>query len=167
MRTSMHLAPLAVTCAIILAACASGDKAAEDSAAAAATATAASDSANRRPANISLAQLAGKWNLRAVPESGSDTTPTLVVLTATADTTGWTMTMPNQPPVPLTVRVSGDSVTTQSAPYQSTRRKGMKVTTQGTMRMQGDSLVGMTIARYTTTGPDSVLRLRSVGKRAP
>ena len=164
MRTAKHVAPLAVLCSsVVIAACSGGDKVEGDSALqAAAAAVAPAPSAP----TISLSQVAGKWNLRAVPESGTDTTPTNVVLTATADTTGWTMLMGTQT-VPLRVRISGDSVMTESAEYESSRRRGVKVTTRGAMRLVGDSLVGTTIARYAVAGPDSILRLRTVGKRAP
>jgi len=159
-----HIAPLAaVGCAALLVACSAGDKAADDSAAV--TTPAATPPA--APAAISLAQLAGKWNTRSVPASGSDTTPTLSVLTATADTTGWTMTLTNRPPQPVRVRVMGDSVMMEVGPYESVRRRGVMVTTQSVTRMQGDSLVGMTVARYKNAGADSVLRLRTSSKRAP
>ena len=35
------------------------------------------------------------------------------------------------------------------------------------MRLVGDSLVGTTIARYASAGPDSVMNMRTTGKRAP
>ena len=165
MRIAKHVAPLALLCgSVLIAACSADNEVEGDSALQAAAA--AVTPAPTAP-TISLSQLAGKWNLRAVPESGADTTPTLVVLNATADTTGWTMTLPNQPPVPLRVRISGDTLMTESAEYESARRKGVKVTTRSMMWMQGDSMVGTTIGRYSVAGPDSVLRLRTVGKRAP
>ena len=164
MSTAKQIASLAVACCAALAACTSGDDTAADSPAAA---TAGSDTANRPAATLSLSQLAGTWNMRSVPESGADTTTTLSVIRATADTTGWTQTLPGRQPLPVRIRVSGDSLTTQTGPYESVRRRGVQVTTRGVYRLQGDSLVGVSIARYATTGADSVLRLRSVGKRAP
>ena len=167
MSAARQVTPLAaLLCTVVITACAGGGDGAADSAhdSASGTAPAASSASGTAP---SLSQMAGKWNLRAVPESGADTTPTNVVLTATADTTGWTMTFPGQPPVPLKVRVSGDSIVTESEPYNSTRRAGVKVRTTGSMRMQGDSIYGITIARYEGAGADSVLRMRTTGKRAP
>ena len=164
MRIAKHAVPLAALCSsVLIAACSSPDRVEGDSAlqAAAAAVTPAPSAPT-----VSLSQVAGKWNLRAVPESGTDTTPTLVVLNATGDTTGWTMTMGTQT-VPLRVRVAGDTIMTESAEYESTRRRGVKVTTRGSMRLVGDSIVGTTIARYASPGPDSVMRFRSVGKRAP
>ena len=150
-------------CAALLAACGKRDTGAADTVAdtvAAAPATAA-------PAPLSLSDLAGRWNVRAVPETG-DTTPTTFVLNATADTTGWTMTFPGRRPIQTrVVAVGGDSVLTETGPYESARRKGVRVTTRVAWRLEGDRLVGTSTARYVTTGPDSVLRLRSEGTRAP
>jgi hypothetical protein len=117
---------------------------------------------------ISLADVAGRWNVRAVPESGSDTTAVNSVLTATGDTTGWTLTLPGRAPVAVrVVMVAGDSVVTEAGPYESVRRRGVQVTTRNVARLRDGKLVGTTVARYRTTGPDSVLRLRTEGTRAP
>ena len=117
---------------------------------------------------MSLAALAGRWNFRSVPETGTDTAATTYVLTATSDTTGWTLAFPNRDPIPMRVMgVAGDSVMLAAGPFESARRAGVQVSTHTTLRMQGDRLVGTTVARYVTTGPDSVLRLRTEGTRAP
>jgi len=116
---------------------------------------------------LAAADIAGKWNMRAVPFSG-DTTPTTFVLTATGENDGWTLTFPGRPePVPTRIRFDADSIVTETGPYESVRRKGVQVRTKGVMRLEGDTLVGTTIARYTTQGADSVLMLRTSGVRAP
>jgi hypothetical protein len=90
------------------------------------------------------------------------------VLTATADSTGWTQTFPGRAPVPVrVVAVAGDSIVTESGPYESVLRKGIQVRTHSVMRRQGDRLVGMTTARYQTTGPDTVRQVRTEGMRVP
>jgi hypothetical protein len=121
------------------------------------------------PATISLADVAGKWNVRSVPESGTDTTPTTYVLTATADTTGWTLAFPGRPtPVPArVVAVAGDSIVLSVGPFASVRRRGVQVTTETVARLRDGKLVGNSVAHYRTTGPDSVLRLRTEGTKAP
>ena len=119
------------------------------------------------PAAISLADVAGKWQVRATPESGSDTSVTEYVLNATGDTSGWTITFPKRPVVPMRVMVDGDSIISTAGPFQSVRRKSVQVTTNNVFRLQNGRLVGTTVARYTTRGPDSVLRLRTEGTRAP
>ncbi len=163
MRIAKHAAPLAILVGSVLTVACTGDNDVEGDSALIAAAQAVAPTAT--PPTISLSQVAGTWNLRAVPESGTDTTPTTVVLTATGDTTGWTMTMGNSPAVPLHVRVAGDTIMTESDEYESTRRQGVKVTSRSAVRLVGDSLVGTTIARYSTAGPDSVLRMRVTGKR--
>jgi hypothetical protein len=119
------------------------------------------------PAPISLATVAGKWQVRATPQEGKDTSATMSVLTATADTTGWTMTFPSRKPIPVHVRTDGDSVMIHTGPYSSVRRKGVQVKTDGVFRLQDGKLVGMTVAHYSTNGADSVLHLRTEGTKAP
>jgi hypothetical protein len=119
------------------------------------------------PAPISLADVAGRWTVRAVPETG-DTTAVVSQLNAAADTTGWTMTLPNRPPVATrVVVVSGDSIVTENGPYESVLRKGVQVRTRSVMRLRDGKLIGNTVARYSTSGADSVLRLRTEATRTP
>ena len=161
MSAVRHVLPLAALCCAVLAACTAGDEAADTAAVTTSTA-----GGSTSPAPLSLSQLAGRWTVRAVPESGTDTTPTTSVLVATTDTTGWTVAVADGAPQPARVRVSGDSLIVEVGPSPSTRRPGATVTTTSVSRMQGDSLVGTTVARY-STGADSVLRFRTTGKRIP
>ena len=115
---------------------------------------------------LAAADIAGRWNMTAIPFSG-DTTPTRFVLTATGDPDNWTLTFPGRPPVPARIRFDADSIITEAGPYESVRRKGVQVRTKGVMRLQGDSLVGTSIARYSSQGADSVLHLRTSGTRVP
>lgn len=117
------------------------------------------------PAALSLADVAGKWQMRNVPTSGTDTSPTDFVLTATADTTGWMLEFPSGLKVPLSVSLEGDSVRTVAAPFASQRRKNVKVRTESYFRLQDGKLVGTTTARYDTRGADSVMQLRGTGTR--
>jgi len=90
------------------------------------------------------------------------------VLTATDSTGGWTMTFPNQPPVPVRVlEMNGDSVVTEAGPYTSVVRQGAQVRTHSVMRLTGDTLHAMTEARYDVTTADSVQMRHSKGTRAP
>src|SRR5688572_28346299 len=92
------------------------------------TETAATDSAavEPAPAGLTAADVTGRWDMRAVPVSG-DTTATTFVLTAGADNTGWTLTYPNRAPLPTRVTIAGDSIVSESEPYESVRRKGVQV----------------------------------------
>ena len=159
-------ASVAIACSIslLLAGCAKSDQAATDSAAGAA-ATPTPAPAPAPP--LSLADVAGKWQVRAVPESGTDTSATNYVLTATADTTGWFITFPSGLKVPVHITASGDSLIERTGTFASQRRKGVKVMTEGSLRLQDGKLVGTTIAHYSGAGPDSVLRLRTEGTRMP
>lgn len=152
---------LALSCCIALVvACAKVDQDAATDSAAGATETAAA------PA-LSLADVAGKWNVVATPVSG-DTTPTRYELNATAEMTGWTITFPNRQPIPMqVVSVAGDSIVATAGPFESVRRRGVQVTTHNILRKDGDRLVGTTHASYVTTGPDTALTLRTEGTRAP
>lgn len=120
-------------------------------------------------AALSLADIAGRWNMASTPETGADTTPTLYTLTTTAGTDGWTLEFVNRPgAIPIrNVMVDGDSVTTEAGPFESARRAGVQVTTRSTMRLVDGRLIGTTRASYATTGADSVLMLRVDGTRAP
>ncbi|HEX8946248.1 MAG TPA: hypothetical protein VF785_24135 [Gemmatimonadaceae bacterium] len=165
MKTTSRLA-LACSATLLVAGCAKSDQAAKDSAAGVAAAPAPAP-APAPPAAFSLADAAGKWQMRAVPESGTDTTATNYVLTATADTTGWLATYPSGLKVPVHVMVSGDSLIMKTGSFASQRRKGVKVSTDGALRLQSGKLVGTTIGHYAKAGPDSVLRLHTEGTKMP
>src|SRR5690348_7418592 len=154
-RSTIVLVPLCCAVAVV-ASCAKSDTPAADTT----TPPAAVAPPPPAPAPLALGDVAGKWNMRAVPDGGSDTTATTYVLIATADSAGWTMTCPNGLKVAVHPMASGDSIVVHAGPYASVRRKGMQVTTDGAFRRQGDKLVGMTTAHYKTARPDSVLHLR-------
>ena len=160
---------VAIACcsALVIAGCAKSDQGAKDSAAAATAAAPAPAQAGAAAPALSLADFAGKWQVRAVPEAGKDTTPTNYVLTATADTTGWMIEFPSGVKAPTHAMVSGDSLLIKTDVFASQRRKNMKVMTDGSARIQNGKLVGTTIAHYMNAGPDSVLRLHIEGTKIP
>lgn len=149
-------------CAVILVACSKAkDQPATDEMADTAAAPAA-------PAPIALADVAGKWTVRLMPESG-DTALLTYEMVATGDTSGWAFNFPKRKPVPLRViAVDGDSIVTEAGPFESNLRKGVQVTMSRTVsRLQDGKLVGATTAHYATSGPDSVAQFRFEGTRAP
>ena len=149
-------------CIAVLIGCAKVDQDAATDSAGGATETPAA-------ATISLADVAGKWDVTAKPESGTDTTSTKYTLNAMAGTDGWTIVFPNRPQ-PVAVRVvavEGDSIVTEAGPFESVRRRGVQVTTRNVLRKDGDRLTGSTRARYQSTGADTVLTLRTDATRAP
>jgi len=113
---------------------------------------------------ISLADVAGTWDMRSVPVSG-DTTATVYQAIVTAD--GWTMMLPDRDPLEGIVTTSGDSIMVDAGPFESVRRDGVMVTTHAVYRLEGDRLVGMTYAHYETSEADSVLELATEGTRTP
>jgi hypothetical protein len=156
----MRRAALLCCTALTLAACAKSDDAS-------ATADTAAGAVSATTTSIALGDVAGRWTVRATPETG-DTTAIVSQLNASADSTGWTMTVPNRPPVATrVVLVSGDSIVTENGPYESVLRKGVQVRTRSVMRLRDGELVGTTVARYTNAGADSVLRLRTEATRTP
>jgi len=165
----MQFSRVVVACsAVVLAVgCAKNDQAAKDSAAAAAAA--ATPAPPPAPAPFSMTDAAGKWSMRSVPASGTDTSATTYVLTATADTTGWVMTFPSGVKVPLKVSASGDSLIVTSGKFASQRRKGVTVSTNGSFRLTGGKLVGSTTAHYSgaKAGKDTVLVLTTEGTKQP
>ncbi|HVS60599.1 MAG TPA: hypothetical protein VHE82_07895 [Gemmatimonadaceae bacterium] len=156
---------IAICCsAAVLAACAKKD----DTAATDTSSMMASSSASTTttaPAPINLADVAGKWDVRSVPVTG-DTTPTTYILTATSGTTGWTIKFPGRAPVAARITLAGDSIEIDAGPFPSVRRKGVQVTTNGGLRLQGGNLVGTNTAHYKVKTADSVLVLNSIGTRA-
>ena len=118
------------------------------------------------PANITAADVAGKWNVR-VARIGSDSALLTMVFNATGDPSTWTFNFPGKPPVPVSVKMDGDSIMASAGPYTSALRKGVKVTTNGVMRLLDDKLVGTTTAHYQVSTADSVLPLSFLGTRAP
>lgn len=113
---------------------------------------------------ISLADIAGTWEMRYVPESG-DTTVTNSRIQVTAD--GWTLFLADREPIEGVVTTSGDSIIVVEGPYESIRRNGVMVTMHSVYRLEGDRLMGTVAARYPTSGGDSLLVMRSEGRRAP
>ena len=88
-------------CAAAVAGCAKKENAAIDTSSAMASST-ASTTSSTASGTVNLADVAGKWNMKAVPMSG-DTTATTYVLTATSNTNGWTITFPGRAPIPVKV----------------------------------------------------------------
>lgn len=116
-------------------------------------------------AEAPAANYAGNWTINTMPE-GRDTVVVTYDIVATNDQTGWSIVLPGRQAMePRIVSISGDSVVTELGPFESVLRPNVMVTTHTTMRLEGDQLVGTTIARYNTTGPDSVVTLRVVGTR--
>jgi len=148
-------------CAATVVACAKSDKpdAAQQGAAPAPAAVG--------PAKLQLADVAGKWNVKAMNEAG-DTTLVTYVMTATADTTGWSFQFSDRPgPIAVHVMADGDSIMVKAGPYPSALRKGVQVSTDGAVRLQDGKLVGASTAHYSVKTADSVRKIKTEATRAP
>jgi hypothetical protein len=132
--------------------------------------TPADDTAEELPVDTAAAATApaaadadGMWDMRAVPVSGSDTTPTIFQLQVAGGV--WTLMLPNREPIVAQVVADADSFMVDAGPYQSVRRQGVTVSTHSVYRVSGDQMTGSTVARYQNAGADSVLQLRTTGTR--
>ncbi|UCG89513.1 MAG: hypothetical protein JSW71_14050 [Gemmatimonadota bacterium] len=114
---------------------------------------------------IALADVAGTWSMEALTEAGDSVLVTYEMV-ATDNTEGWTITFPGRDPIPgRVISVEGDSIVVEAGPYESALRDGIMVTTRSVVRLQEGSVVGMFVAHYETTEPDSVLRGQQRGTR--
>jgi hypothetical protein len=147
-------------CALLLVAC---EKPKEQAPAADTTAAMAPAPAPAAPAPISLADVAGKWTMKTMPENSDSV---LITYEMVADSNGFTMNFPKRKPVKAKVTASGDSLVTEAGPYESLLRKGIQVKTNSVLRLKDGKLEGTTIAHYTTKGPDSVRTLKTEGTKA-
>jgi hypothetical protein len=116
-------------------------------------------------AGISLASLAGTWNMTTTSTDPADTVVNEYQIVI--DEAGWTLHFPDRDPVHSSVMVNGDSIIVDSGPFESVRRPGTMVTTHTIFRMEGDRLMGNVTAHWQTTASDSVGHLRTEGTRAP
>ncbi len=115
------------------------------------------------PATISLADVAGRWKVRAMDESGANVVDVELVVTADS---GWSIVSPNRKPIPeRVVGVAGDSIVAEAGPYESFIRKGVQVSTREVYRLRGGKLVGTMEGRYAINGRDSVVHRRVEGTR--
>ncbi len=142
---------IALSCALVAAACGGRERAAERAASA---------------ATIVLADVAGTWTMHAMNAAG-DSTLVTSQMTATGSMEGWTFTLPGRDPMPMRVVAEGDSIVTEMGPYSSALRPGVTVTTRSVLRLQGGELVGTFDAHYVTSGADSVLMGKMHAVRAP
>lgn len=125
----------------------------------------AASAAPESQGGMSLADIAGKWKLRTMDEAGGNVVES--ELTATADTSGWTLTRPNGKTFPVRVLSVGDSLVTEAGPYESALRKGVQVRSRMVLRLQQGKLVGTNEARYALSGGDSVARRPAEATRLP
>ncbi|MFL5512319.1 MAG: hypothetical protein ACJ8CN_07785 [Gemmatimonadales bacterium] len=124
----------------------------------------AADTAAASPM-ASLGAVAGKWQTRAISETGA--TLGTAQLMATPDTTGWTLTFPKQKPVPVrVVAVGGDSIVTASQ-YQDFENKKAQIRNRAVLRFHGEKMTGILEGHILIGGSDSLIHARLEGTREP
>jgi hypothetical protein len=152
---------LIAVAAVAVASCSSADKSSDAQKASVTPAGAAA-----APAGLKLADVAGNWTMKTMTEKGDSTLLTFT-MTATSDTTGWSITFAGRQPIPGKVlSVAGDSVILHSGPYESALRKGVQVTSHTILHFQGGKFVGTTTGHYSVKTADSVRTFRMEGTRA-
>jgi len=113
---------------------------------------------------VSLASVAGVWNVNVKPE-GRDSVATTYVLNTT-DSTAWTFAFPKGKPIPMRVTgVRGDTVITETDWFDSSVRPGLKARSSSTSWLQNGKLVGKTVVHYQTTGADTVRTFDTEGTK--
>jgi hypothetical protein len=118
-------------------------------------------------APATIADVAGTWKIRSTVEGNAGTAITYDMVT-TADQSGWSIKFPDREPIPVrVVAVDGDSIVSESGPFESVLRKGVQVNTRVVSRLQDGKLVGRTTARYQVSGADTVAHLNFEGTRVP
>jgi hypothetical protein len=105
---------------------------------------------------MSLADVAGEWSFDVFtsdPDSAA-----LTVGMMLSDTAGSSMMFDHlEEPVPVTVKMMGDTLMTVTDPYSSAFREGVMVTTKSTLMLVDGNMEGGFVAKYDTEEADSVL----------
>jgi len=114
---------------------------------------------------VGRADLAGTWTMTAT-NAANDSTLVTYEMTATADTTGWSILYPGHAaPIALHVSIDADSVIMDAGPYASTVRTGATVTIHGVVHLRDGKLVGTESAYYKVDTTESVVHIKLDGTR--
>lgn len=117
-------------------------------------------------ADISLADVAGSWDMVGRMATGSEPTSITYTLTATDSEEGWTLHLPEREPIAITIlAVDADSIVGETAQFESILREGVMVTTRTVLRLRNGTLAGTMVATY-DTDPVETLPGRFRGRRA-
>ncbi|MBI4501548.1 MAG: hypothetical protein HY700_10335 [Gemmatimonadetes bacterium] len=89
-----------------------------------------------------LAAVAGIWKVTAMV-GPTDSVVATYQLIARGNRDGWTVMLPNRPPLPVRiVAAGGDSIVTVLGPFASILRAGQMVTTRTTWHYHGGTMTG-------------------------
>lgn len=112
-----------------------------------------------------LAAFAGTWQNVVTLEGVADPIPSTT--SGSASGTDWTMTLEGRDPIALQVSMSGDSLVTQSAEYESILREGVMTTVRSAVVQTGDSRSGVVVVTYRTPDGEEIVNGTITGMRAP
>jgi hypothetical protein len=108
-------------------------------------------SAQQPAAGIKPSDVAGVWDAKSMV-GPNDSVVATSVLTATADTSGWTMKLEGRDLIAMrVVAMGGDSIVTEAGPYPSILRAGLTVTVlRNVSHYKGDTMWGTFEALYSS-----------------
>lgn len=112
-----------------------------------------------------LAAFAGTWQNFVTLEGVADPIPSMT--SGSASGTDWTMTLEGRDPIALQVSISGDSLVTQSAEYESILRPGVMTTVRSAVVQTGDSRSGVVVVTYRTPEGEEIVNGTIAGTRVP
>jgi hypothetical protein len=144
-------------CAVVLAACAKSETPAADT-----TAAVAAPPPPAAPAPITLADVAGTWDVKAMPMD-RDTVLTTSQTIATGTMEGWKLMLDGKTYNTKVVSVAGDSIVSETGPFPSVLRKGQRVTIHNVMRLRDGKMVGTIHAKY-SNGDTTTMRVEGTRK---
>lgn len=142
----------------LLAACGTREETAADTTAAMAPAPAAA-------AAPTVADFAGTWQITNTMEGVEKPVPATLV--GSADGSTWKLSLEGRPEIATTASMSGDSLVTETAEYESILRKGVMVTVRTAAVMQNGALTGRMVATYKGPSGTETVNGTVTGTRTP
>ena len=114
---------------------------------------------------MSMASLAGMWNVNVMP-ADRDTVLTSYVLNAT-DSSAWKFTFTGRTDeIPMRdTGMRADTLLTEAGPFQSGVQAGQEVSVKTKSWMQDGKMMMSVDAHYAGTPADSIVKLRAEGTR--
>lgn len=103
-----------------------------------------------------VAEFAGTWDNVVTLEGVEE--PVHTQLEASSDGSEWALILEGRDPVPLTASVVGDSLITESEPYESILRPGVTTRVRSAAVLRGETMVGTARVTYSTDAGEEVVR---------
>ena len=133
----------ALFCVLLIAACAPPEQTPEPT------------DADPEPA-LTLTDFAGTWDAEVTLEGVEE--PVQTQLEGSTDGSEWTMILEGRDPIPLSATVAGDSLITESDPYESILRPGTTTRVRTANVLQGENMSGTVRVAYDTDEGQEIVR---------